>query len=249
MKTLVIVLLSCSVLFTVGCSGGGSSPSMQVQARLNSNGVFTAWPSATIYGTAVNYGCSGSDQGCITQFTQAADTNGNLTVTTDALPADWDFQLYGDSYCPQGAQTGFLQVNSTEAVPVVCGQPSSDLAANPMECEQRYTNGGNVLFSTTCPSSVPLTAVTNQLSTAHALDVSDYDQNANYLGGTSVMATSPTAISVPLPAIATDPNTGLPIANSSPGEQQFMIIRDPTTNDVVGSASILIKVYVSGTDK
>ncbi len=233
-KALALVITALVCTFFVGCCIFGidctsSLPTGWIQAKTSIGGVTQAWTGATVNAYALpdtpnGYACTPLSKGCTLSESGTTDTSGYFSISSNAVPGDWQIAIDGDSECVGGAASPDLYITPTAkglAQVVPCGSIASGSAsANPASCFQTVNNS-NGQITTNCPATITLTVDTPVLSTSHALDVSDYNNAGIQESSFSGSASSTTTIVIPTPTLV--------------GES-VLVIYDPQTNQPVGAA-------------
>ena len=228
----VVITAFICILFVGCCSLGidcSSGPTATIAAVTSIGGTLQAWVGATVDGMAVadgstGYTCQPGSSGCVLSVQGTTDSKGFYAFQSNAVPGDWQIGIEADSSCPNGAATQiyYLSVSTTsDAQKIVCGSIASGSAtATPATCTQTVNNSTGQI-TTNCPATVTLTVDSPVLSTAHALDVSDYNDAGSQEYSYSGNASNTTTIVVPTPKFI--------------GES-VLVIYDPQTNQPVGAA-------------
>lgn len=228
MRSLVSLILSAMCVMAVGCTSGGSSPSLpsnQLYAQTYEAGVLSPWANAHFYalGVADNNCSLASDSNCITQVNSQFGNNGYYTLSTDAIPGTWDIGVSADSNCSGGASfSGPL--SSGGSTTLSCGAFAPGVPAlSPDTCTQTtyiYDKTGQRTTSSNCPSTVTLTMGAATFPTTRAMSVTGYNDAAQQIQTTSVYATSSTQMTM-----ATPQTVG----------SSVLVIRDPNSGSVLGT--------------
>ena len=229
MKTtgiLSLLLLTCELI--LGCGGGGGNPSLPstpIYAQTYISGVLQAWSGAGLSGNATSYDCTTGSTDCITAFAgQQTNSAGQFTLSTYAIPGDWGIAAQIDSQCSTGASY-VGRLSSGVQLTLTCGQidPSYPVVS-PSSCTKTLWVNRDThqhTYTSDCPSQVSINPGTPTYPTSYALSVIGYDYAGSQISSTSVVASSSTSIAMPTP--------------TQPG-YSVLVIRDPNTNAVLGSA-------------
>lgn len=223
MKALHFKFVLCAalaVLAIAGCGGGSNEPYFYVKATVDINGVYQPWVGASIQAIGENETCTPGVNGCIVNFSTTTGSNGTTSaLNTQALPANWNAQAFGDSTCPAGANSGWTPLGTGQTIDLLCAQNVTDAATSP---NYYFYCPVNIRPK---PTTVNLTATNAIFTTASLPSVTSYDTQGNVKGGpstaTSVSGDKKT-LTVPVNwpltiqgyyvIVARNPSTGAPIA-------------------------------------
>ncbi len=230
-KESLIILLVAGIAMSLlaGCNDGSNTPTAPVltttiTTQLSIAGGVQPWANALVQGALASEPppCDQStDEYCLLSFAYGSQETGVQSVSTDAMPADWNIGAsdpYG-STCPAGS-TWYGNLTPIEGATLVCGQLSlGQVVVSPQQCTV-LTGKGGVIEGNNCPSTIRLTLPSPSLPTAHALAVGTYNDEGKSEASNSITASSSTSITVPTPTI---------YGNSA------VVIVDPATNTVLGA--------------
>ncbi len=197
------------------------------------------WEYAIVQAEAVpdgpnGYTCTPNTQGCVLSLQGSTNSMGDYTISSDAVPGDWQIGIEPDQNCTQGAASQILYLTpSTTYTPtlVVCNSiANGSLIASPAFCTQTLNNATGVMTND-CPSTITLTSADGVLPTSHQLNVSDYSDTGTQRYSFSGSASNPTSILVPVP----------PPTDSG---QSVLVVYDPQTNAPVGAALFTVNQVI-----
>ncbi len=237
---LFIVLIAGCCQYLNDCptvTVGPSLPKSVIEAKTSIGGVVGPWMYAVVQGAAFpdgsnGYSCTPNSTGCYLSFQGATNSNGNYTISSNAIPGDWQIGIEPDQNCPQGAATQVIYLTpSTTYTPtlIVCNSIGSGSAtASPATCTQTLNNSTGVMTSN-CPSTISLTIRSDSLPTAHALNISDYSETGIQQYSFSGSASNTTTIVIPTPSVV---------------GQSVLVIFDPQTDVPLGAALFTINQVI-----
>ena len=172
-----------------------------------------------------------TDTYCYLTFPASATTNtyGEYTFSTDALPDSWSVGATGDSTCPNGGSSNGTITNDG-SVYVYCNSFTVGTAvAAPDNCTITINENPGGGETNNCPSTITVTTSESELPTSYAVNVANYDDTASEENASQITPSSSTSIVVPTP--------------NAVGENAVIIV-DPTTNQVIATASFLIHMQI-----
>lgn len=134
------------------------------------------------------------------------------------MPGTWDIGANADGNCSIGGSEE-LDITAGNTFDVKCGDiAGSNIVVSPSGCTTTYYSSGP--DKTNCPVNITLTASNAVYPTAHAMSISGYNDTGASIVSQSATAASTTTVTIPLP-----PGTG----------DQILVVRDSTTNAVLGA--------------
>ncbi len=238
-RSLAILLFAgLAAMFQSGCgsggSGGGGAPCCTLAVYTEQAGGGGVWANASVYGNADpgEAPCDPTtDTYCYLTFPASATTNtyGEYTFSTDALPDSWSVGATGDSTCPNGGSSNGTITNDG-SVYVYCNSFTVGTAvAAPDNCTITINENPGGGETNNCPSTITVTTSESELPTSYAVNVANYDDTASEENASQITPSSSTSIVVPTP--------------NAVGENAVIIV-DPTTNQVIATASFLIHMQI-----
>jgi hypothetical protein len=196
-----------------------------ISAKAYPGGVYGPWTNAAISGSTPSTSCQFYQNGCKLAFNGRTDSNGQYSLTTAAIPDNWQIAIAGDSVCSSGAAwQGLLSPGVGPTIACGNGVNAASAYVTPSECTVTTTifmDGGGTEVDSDCPDSVTLSATQIALPTSYQLSVYAYSELGQQLNSGSNWASDPSTISVTVP---------------TPQETSVMTVVDPNNDSVLGAA-------------
>jgi hypothetical protein len=236
LKTMAVTAPAVLLAVTLGCSSPTDTQtgSFEVTTEYGAPGALTPDPNVYIFGNAIApYVCTEGTAGCVypTNLVLSAYTGtaGSYVMSTNAVGGQiWDVAGNPSSNCPSGYPTVTPTVPGEGQVPLVCADQTAYFASSPAEITDPppYT-----------PPPVTFTAnhaVFPKAQFASATTL--YNQEGTEQSASTVTSSSTSVITVqPVFAVPDDP----PV-------QSVVILRNPSTNAVLGAGGIRVVPYRGG---
>jgi len=231
MSLAVLLLTGVAISLLAGC-GSGDLPNgpnqTTITTQLSVNGGTQPWE-ANLVGEEITLPLPCNidlDAYCIDQFSGTTDgETGTYILTTDAVPAQWNIGATDANIqsqpCPGGAAWSGNLTAGPDGPQIICGSFSvGNVVASPLSCWTTIIE--NPLSETTnCPSTITLTIHGSVFPTSHAVTASVYNDSATEVSSANVTATSSTTLKIAVP---------------SQSGTTAIVVRDPTTNQLLGAA-------------
>jgi hypothetical protein len=228
-----VVLVGVLLAASFGCSSPTDTQTgtFQVTTQYGAPGALTPDPNVAVTGSAIApYVCTEGSSGCNLTLGGITNTAGVYLESTNAVGGQiWQISGNTSPNCPSGYPAVTPTVASDGQVPLVCADQTSYFASSPAEITVQPPNYTPPAVTFTANHPVFPQA---QFSTSTTL----YDSEGNEQSAATAKSSSTTVITVqPVFKVADDP----PI-------QSVVILRNPSTNAVMGAGGIRVVPYRSG---